>query len=192
MARGRAILFVALVIAARPIGAEPASAHGPCGCLTPASGPAGTTVSAASAAYKVVFNPDRTDLGIGPKSLWRDHRPDVAPTVVFRTTYAYSDLPLTGPVEFQIPTTPRGRYLVSIYDGSEGGAHYTWDYFRVTERQREAPATRRPAPSPPPTAEASGVSSLTTVIVGVTALLTGLMLGVLAERRRRRLQSSKL
>jgi hypothetical protein len=142
-------------------------------------------VSAESPAYKVVFNPDRTDLGIGPKSLWRDHRPGVAPTVVFRTTYRYSDLPLTGPVEFEIPTAPPGRYLVSIYDGSEGGAHYTWEYFRVIEREREAPASRPPAPAP--AAKATGVSSLTAAIVGVTALLAGLFLGGLAARHWHRL-----
>lgn len=144
-------------------------------------------VSAASPTYKVVFNPDRTDLAIGPKPLWRDHRRGVAPTVVFRTTYRYSDLPLTGPVEFQVPAAPPGRYLVSVYDGSEGGAHYTWEYFRVTERQAEAPATRAPAPSPPPTAEATGVSLLAAVLVGVSALLVGLLLGGLVTRRRRRL-----
>ena len=137
------------------------------------------------AAYKVVFNPDRTDLAIGPTSLWRAQRPGIAPTVVFRTTYRYSDLPLTDPVEFQIPTAPPGRYLVSVYDGSEGGAQYTWEYSRVTERRAEALATPAPAQSLTPPAEATGVSSLATVLVGVSALSVGLLLGGLIMGRRR-------
>src|SRR5918995_1833628 len=90
--------LVAVAIAAAALGAEPVHAHGPCGCLAPASGPAGSTVSVAGPAYKIVFNPDRTDLGIGPRSLWREHRRGLAPTVVLRRTYRYSDLPLQGPV----------------------------------------------------------------------------------------------
>jgi hypothetical protein len=164
----------AVAVCAGGLPVEPASGHGPCGCLTPASGPAGTTVSAAVGAYKVVFNPDRTDLGIGPRSLWADHRPGLAPTVVFRSTYRYADLPLAGPVEFQVPAAAPGRYLVGIYDGSEGGAHYTWEYFRVTGRGGEAP----------PTAEATGHSMPTTVLVGLTALLAGLFVGSKAARRR--------
>ena len=135
-------------------------------------------MTAAYPGYKVVFNPDRTDLGIGPRSLWRDHRPGLAPTVVFRTTYRYADLPLRDPVEFRVPDAPPGRYLVSIYDGSEGGAHDTWETFRVTERQTQA--------SPPRTSERAEVSVLATVLVGVSALLAGLLLGVPASRRWRR------
>jgi hypothetical protein len=186
MRRGNVVLLCVVGTIATSAGApavETASGHGPCGCLTPASGPAGTTVSASSPAYKVVFNPDRTDLAIGPRLLWRDHRPAFAPTVVFRTTYRYSDLPPTGPVDFQVPAAPPGRYLVSIYDGSEGGSHYTWEYFRVTERRVGPPATRASATSPPATAEAPGPSLLASVIVGVAALLVGLVLGAGGARR---------
>ncbi len=173
-----------IAISAGAVRVETASGHGPCGCLNPTYGPAGTTVLAASPAYKVVFNPDRTDLAIGPESLWRDHRPGVAPTVIFRVTYRYSDLPLTGPVEFQVPTAAPGRYVVSIYDGSEGGAHYTWEYFRVTERSAEAQATRAPGASPPPAAEGTEVSLPATVLIGLSALLVGLFTASLVARRR--------
>jgi hypothetical protein len=158
-------------------------AHGPCACLTPASGAPGTTISAGTGAYKVVFNPDRTDLAIGPKSLWQAHRSGVVPAVVFRLPYKYSDLPLRDPVEFRVPVAPPGRYLVSIYDGSEGGSHYTWEYFRVKERR---PPTTARRPTPGLADEATGVSSLTVVVVSVTAFLFGLCVGWLARARRRR------
>jgi hypothetical protein len=187
--RGLLIVVTVFVACGCSIALAPAWGHGPCDCLTPASGPAGTAVSAAAGAYKVVFNPDRTDLAIGPKALWRDHRPDVAPIVVFRTTYRYSDLPLGAPVDFRVPKVSPGRYLVSIYDGSEGGAHYTWEYFRVTEGRADAPATRAPASSPASTAEGAGISSLATVLVGVSCLLVGLFLGLFVLRRWRRLAS---
>ena len=179
----RASSFVAVAASAFAVSAGPASAHGPCACLMPASGATGTTVSAATGAYKVVFNPDRTDLGIGPPSLWAAHRPGVVPTVVFRSEYKYSDLPLRGPVEFRVPVAPPGRYLVSIYDGSEGGAHYTWEYFRVNERQ--APTTAS-APHSGSGDEATGVSFLTVVAFSLTAFVSGLSVGWLARARRRR------
>lgn len=131
----------------------------------------------------MVFNPDRTDLGIGPKSLWEAHRPGVVPTMVFRSPYEYSDLPLRGPVEFRVPVAPPGRYLVSIYDGSEGGSHYTWEYFRVKERQIPAAARR---PSGGLDNEAAGVSSLAVVALSLTAFVSGLSVGWLARARRRR------
>jgi hypothetical protein len=183
---GRATAVAALAIVASAIGPDAASAHGPCDCLSPASGPAGMAVSAAYPAYKVVFNPDRTDLGIGPKSLWRDHRAALAPSVVFRKTYRYSDLPLKGPVQFKVPGAPPGRYLVSIYDGGEGGAHYTWEYFQVTAGGGATAAARAPSPLLSATREATRVSLFATVLVAVAALLTGLLLGGLATRLRQR------
>lgn len=182
MAPIRASSFVAVAASAFAVSAGPVSAHGPCACLTPASGVTGTTVSAATGAYKVVFNPDRTDLGIGPKSLWEAHRPGVVPTVVFRSPYKYSDLPLRGPVEFRVPVAPPGRYLVSIYDGSEGGSHYTWEYFRVKEQT----PTMAQRPTPGLGNEATGVSSLAVVAVSLTAFVAGLSFGWLARARRRR------
>ncbi len=67
----RAVAGVLAAVAAVP---AMALAHGPCGCLEPASGPPGTRVRTAYPIYKVIFNPDRTDLAIGPESLWRRHR----------------------------------------------------------------------------------------------------------------------
>lgn len=179
----RASSFVAVAAFAFAVSAGPVSAHGPCACLTPASGASGTTVSAATGAYKVVFNPDRTDLAIGPRSLWEAHRPGVVPTVVFRAPYKYSDLPLQGPVEFRVPAAPPGRYLVSIYDGSEGGSHYTWEYLRVNERRTPTTA-RRPARGL--SNEATGVSFLTVAAISLMAFVSGLSVGWLARAKRRR------
>ena len=183
MFRGRTPLVATLVACAAATGAETVVAHGPCRCLSPASGPPGTTVNTNAAGYKVVFNPNQTDLPIGPQSLWREHRPGLPSTVVFQKAYRYADLPLRDPVAFEVPQAPPGRYLVSIYDGSEGGSHYTWEYFRVTERRVGPPATRASATSPPATAEAPGPSLLASVIVGVAALLVGLVLGAGGARR---------
>jgi hypothetical protein len=35
-------------------------------------------------------------------------------------------------VRFQVPDVPSGRYPVKIYDGGEGGQHYTWELFKVS------------------------------------------------------------
>ena len=183
MARVRASLLVVAAASTFAFGAAPVWAHGPCACLNPASGAPGTTVSVSTGAYKVVFNPDRSDLSIGPKSLLEDHRPGVVPTVVFRSAYKYSDLPLRGPVEFRVPAAPPARYLVAVYDGSEGGAHYTWEYFRVTEREpRTAPQQPR---TPTTVTTATGASTLAVVIVAFAAFVSGLFVGWLARRRRR-------
>ncbi len=179
--------IIALVLVALAVGPDGAHAHGPCGCLAPASGPPGTAVST-SAAYKVVFNPDRTDLGIGPKSLWQDHRVGVTPTVVFRVAYTYSDLPLRRTVRFRVPAAAPARYLVSIYDGSEAGAHYTWDYFEVTERSSAATGGPVSESSRSPIGPAAGVSRQTAVSIGLVALALGLSFGALAARRRPRLR----
>ena len=175
--------LVALLVLALAFGPNPAYAHGPCDCLTPPAGPPGTTVST-WAGYKVVFNPDRTDLPTGPRPLWQEHRPGITPTVVFRETYSYADLPLKRPVEFRVPEVPTGRYLVSVYDGSEGGAHYTWEHFEVTKRETAGAAGGPSEPPPPPVSQAAAVSLQTAVVIGLVALLFGLLLGAMASRRR--------
>ncbi len=188
MAQRAATCVITLVVVALGLGPRGALAHGPCGCLTPASGPPGTTVTTRGA-YKVVLNPDRTDLGIGPESLWQDHQPGVTPTMVYRKSYRYSDLPLTRRVRFRVPAVPPGRYLVSIYDGGEGGAHYTWEYFAVTERSSTDATANASEASTPPRGQAADVSRRTAVTIGVVALLLGLLLGALAARGRIRAAS---
>ena len=108
--------------------APAAAAHGPCGCLEPASGPPGTVVRADHPLMRVIFNPARADLGIGPARLWRRHRPGPA-RVLLRRPYRYP--PEYGPGRFTIPRVAPGRYLVALHDGGEGGAHYSWGTITV-------------------------------------------------------------
>lgn len=118
-----------LTAAALLLAPAAAGAHGPCGCLAPASGPPGTAVAAGYPVYKVVFNPDRADLGIGPAALWGRHRPG-APATVLRREWRYGRRYAEG--RFTVPPAAPGRYLVALYDGGEGGAHYSWETFTVT------------------------------------------------------------
>jgi hypothetical protein len=60
--------------------------------------------------------------------------------------------------------TPRGVYLLLIYDGSEGGEHYTWDYFHVLGRE---PGLQSPLEE----GDDSDELKLAALIVGGVALL---------------------
>jgi hypothetical protein len=102
-----------LVLLAGTVDADVAGAHGPCDCLRPAVGPPGTKVSVTGGypAYKVTFNPDRSDLLIGPERLWREHREAVPPVSVFRRVWKEPSHAAT----FRVPDVPPGRYLVGIY-----------------------------------------------------------------------------
>jgi hypothetical protein len=42
---------------------------------------------------------------------------------------------------FQVPATAPGRYLVLMYDGTEGGVHYSWDYITVRPGSSSASST---------------------------------------------------
>jgi len=33
---------------------------------------------------------------------------------------------------FRVPAADPGRYLLLVYDGTEGGGHYTWEFVRVS------------------------------------------------------------
>ena len=51
---------------------------------------------------------------------------------VYRQTWRYLRRPLNRGGSFVIPRAAPGRYLVALYDGGEGGAHYSWETFTVT------------------------------------------------------------
>ena len=169
--------MIRLLAAVGALAAMPAvaGAHGPCGCLSPATGPPGTEVHAAYPIYKVILNPDRADLAIGPEELWARHHGG-PPVTVYRRTWRYSRRPPNRGGTFTVPTAEPGRYLVALYDGGEGGVHYSWETFELT-----AAAPRPPAREP----GSGGVS--TTVLVGglVAALLAGAGAGAGAALRRR-------
>jgi hypothetical protein len=53
-------------------------------------------------------------------------------------------------LQFVVPDVPPGKYIVVMYDGSEGGRHYTWNTFKVTgaaPADGEDPTDNQPAQS---------------------------------------------
>jgi hypothetical protein len=117
----------------------PAAGHDPCGpCLSPSSGPPGTKVTITqTTAYWVVWN----GRGLPQDALLRSHYRPMAQTIDL-VRYALPPASTAAPdpdvlpaarrnVRFTVPAVREGTYAVVIYDGSEGGEHYTWDLFRV-------------------------------------------------------------
>jgi hypothetical protein len=116
------------------IAAVPAAAHGPCGCTTPTAAMPGERLVSGYPTIRVVWNPVAADLLIGPDDLARDH-------VAGQPRVVLQERPRPGPASFRVPVTAPGRYLVLLYDGTEGGVHYSWDY--ITVRSRWARLLRR-------------------------------------------------
>jgi hypothetical protein len=120
-------MFVALQVQA-------AEGHGPCNCSFPELGKAGTRVNIRSHAYRVIVNPRREDFTLPPGGLESAYLPKARRTVVLSR-------PRTQPVRhtsIRIPRSlPAGIYLVLVFDGSEAGQHYTWDYFHVLGAQTD-------------------------------------------------------
>lgn len=148
-----AILATALASAA-----PAAAAHGPCGCLSPPGGLPGTRVRVPSSygAVEVLWNPDPRRLG-NPAlrgSRWsRLFRPD-------RDTMSLARRDRPGAIAFDVPRVPPGRYLVVIFDLSEGGPrnHYTWETFAVG-----------PAPALPATGGGAAVVPWALAVAGAGA-----------------------
>ena len=67
--------------------------------------------------------------------LWRFHAKD-SPSVV-----VYDGIRQPGFV-FRAPDVKPGRYLVALFDGSEGGTHYTWDFVTLEAGFPMRPRTR--------------------------------------------------
>jgi hypothetical protein len=118
----------------------PAKAHGPCRCLSLDEAPPGTVIKipASYGAVEVLWNPNPQELSnpalVG--SRWaRFFHPD-------RRTTSVARQPEPGAIRFSVPRVPDGKYLVVIFDLSEGGPrnHYTWNTFTV-RRGARLPAT---------------------------------------------------
>jgi hypothetical protein len=139
----RLIFLLAFVFVT--LGRDHAIAHGPCGsvgssCLEPNEGPPGTEVTTeGSGGFEgilAVWNPRPNILALGVPGSTKDCDIKCAeaksiyhfdqPMVVVAETDDRSQL------QFVVPDVPPGRYIVVMYDGSEGGRHYTWNTFKVT------------------------------------------------------------
>ena len=124
--------LIVLTIALLALPAQAAQGHGPCQCSFPEVGEAGTKVKTRSAAYKVIINPRAEDFLIGPSGIESAYRPEAPRKVLLSRP---KTRPLRGP-SVRVPAAmPPGLYLILIFDGSEGGVHYTWDYFHVLGRE---------------------------------------------------------
>jgi hypothetical protein len=118
-----------------------ALAHGPCGCTGPAFlGERAPEVEAAPGdrlvimqpAIEIVWNPAARDLRIDPTpEIAHDHVAGVETVTLARNPKPTREV-------VPVPDVPGGRYLVAIYDGSEGGNHYTWDHVRVAGRRADS------------------------------------------------------
>jgi len=126
------------VLIAVLIGTGEASGHGPCGGTGPAfEGENALEVETAPGerlvvmepSIELVWNPDANDLRIDPPPEIAHDYVAGAPTL----TLARAEKPKVQVIT--VPDVPAGRYLMVAYDGSEGGAHYTWDHVRVDGRQ---------------------------------------------------------
>lgn len=130
-----------------------AYAHGPCGdmCLEPNSGPPGTAVTTENLeGVLAVWNPRPNTLPLGVPGTSARCDPKCArakplfhleqPTRILAESVKPTQL------HFAIPESPTGKYLIVVYDGSEGGFHYTWETFEVTEgdQQQDSEATSEP------------------------------------------------
>ena len=160
------------------LAAVPAVAHGPCGCITPAAAMPGEQLASSYPTIRVVWNPVPADLLIGPDYLARDHVSG-QPRVVLQ------EQPRPGSATFRIPATAPGRYLVLLYDGTEGGAHYSWDYITVRSGLRSPPSARPTGAATGPARRAGGPDG--PVLVGLGAAFAALLgAGVLIVARRHR------
>ena len=161
--------------------AGPAAAHGPCGCITPAAAIPGEQLVSTYPTVKVVWNPVPADLPIGPDYLARDH-------VTGQPRVVLQEQPQPGSASFRVPATAPGRYLVVLYDGTEGGAHYSWDYITVRPGPRSSSSAR-------PTVAATGLARRAgglagSVLAGLGAMLVALFGGaVLVLVRKHRMES---
>lgn len=132
--RGPRTLIAALGVAAVLVSPLPAEAHGPCrtgaqtsGCLEPPSGPPGTRVTIlGTAVYRAVWN---ENVPYDSQSLYRR----AARTLeLLNIRESPLSTEVARRVQFVVPEVAPGDCPIAIYDGAEGGSHYTWDVFSIT------------------------------------------------------------
>ena len=162
--------------------AVPAAAHGPCGCVKPAVATPGQQLVSSIRTIKIVWNPVRDDLLIGPDYLARNH-------VNGQQRVVLQDQPQPASATFRVPATAPGRYLVLLFDGTEDGMHYSWDYITVRSAPRSAPSAPPTAAVTAPARQVDGLDGR--VLVGVAGLLLLAGAGVFVSVRKRRTASGR-
>ena len=130
------LVLITVCVSALVVGAIPADAHGPCGCIKPTAATPGERLVSSTPTIKIVWNPVRDDLFIGPDFLVRAH-------VAGQPRVVLQEQSQPGLATFTVPATAPGRYLVLLYDGTEGGVHYSWDYITVRSAPRSPPSTQQ-------------------------------------------------
>lgn len=165
MARG-----VVIAVAALAGGTGTAQAHGPCECLPREVRPGQVMVVGSVA--RAVWNPTRRDILYREPALIAAHVNGAPRKVLLDRDRRQA----RRPARLVVPDAPAGRYLVLLFDGTEGGAHYTWD--TVTVRGRP-PTTARTS------ADEGGGVPPAAIALGV--LLAGALAWRLLGLRRRRL-----
>jgi hypothetical protein len=124
---GRAAAFVLSGLTLAAVAVSEAQAHGPCrssatkvGCLSPSVGGPGACVTiCGTPVYKVVWN---QNVAYDSESHYKRGA---------RTVELLRLPRVRRNVQFVVPRAKPGVYPVAIYDGAEGGEHYTWNLFRV-------------------------------------------------------------
>lgn len=99
------------------LGATAASAHGPCRCLPPEVRPGDAMVI--NNVFRVVLNPTRRDIYYEQPALIAAHVDGTPREVLVDRDRGDA----RKRARLVVPNVPAGRYLVLMYDGSEGGAH---------------------------------------------------------------------
>jgi hypothetical protein len=67
-------------------------------------------------------------------------------------------------LQFVVPDVPPGKYIVVMYDGSEGGRHYTWNTFKVTVTSA---TTERASDNEPPQSDRRWLLAISILVLGL-------------------------
>lgn len=168
------VVFVGLVVVA--LATLPARAHGPCGavgssCLEPYEGPPGTVVTTRDfEGVLALWNPRPNVLALGvPGSSKVCDIECAAAKPVYHLDLpmvVLDEVPDRSRLQFVVPDVPPGKFVVVMYDGAEGGRHYTSDTFKVTA---QSPNTEQTRGDEPGTWNTRWLISLGLLLLGVGA-----------------------
>lgn len=129
-----------LLAGALTVGAGPgtATAHGPCRCIEPRIAAPGDELTIPVRTLRAIWNPTDADFNVelGGFRL-RNWRHNPASEAI---TLAESAKPTEPPLSVSVPKVPAGLYMLLVFDGSEGGTHFTWEYIWVVADEGAEPS----------------------------------------------------